>query len=116
MNYTTMMTVLTRMSWKLTGCDVAGRMARLSNVAGVLGTRTTCASCSARPNRSARAGCAAWEGGLDAVGAIVAPPFFFRAIDEDDEVGTHTTKKLICDTHSPCLARQICRGNDDLCD
>jgi hypothetical protein len=59
MNYIIMMTVLTRMSWKLTGCDVAGPVARLSIVAGVLGTRTTCASCTARPNHSARTGCAA---------------------------------------------------------
>ena len=66
---------------------------------------------------------AAWEGGLDTVGAVVAPPFFFSAIVEDDEVGTHTTKKLICDTHHPCLARPKCRGkqrsmgwNGPLCD
>jgi hypothetical protein len=123
MNYITMMTALTRMSWKLTSCNVAGPVARLSILAGVLGTRTTCASYAARPNHSAHAGCAAWEGGLEAVGAFVAPLFFFGAIDEDDEVGTHTTKELICDTHYPCLARQRCRGkplsmgpNESLCD
>jgi hypothetical protein len=116
MNYITMMTALTRMSWKLTSCDVAGPVARLSIVAGVLGTRTTRASCTARPNRRARAGCTAWEGGLDAVGAFMAPLFFFGAIDEDDEVGTHTTKELTCDTQSPTWRAKDVMGNDYLWD